>query len=163
MSAWWFPSVPVTLAPATTADAEAMAAIHSASFAHDWSVEDIDGLLAEPLVFGIVARRGTWLGSHRPVGFVLIRAVAGEAEVLTIAVDPRKRGGGIGRQLMRAAIDRLTIDRVGMLFLEVDEGNGPAVTLYRGLGFREVGRRAGYYSQGGRPAASALVMRRDLG
>lgn len=163
MNAWWFPPVPATIEPARGRDVEAMAAIHCASFAHDWSADDIAALLGEPLVIGLVAKRGTWLGSRRPVGFVLIRAVAGEAEVLTIAVDPRKRGGGVGRQLMTAAMRRLRGAGVGVLFLEVDEGNGPALALYRGLGFREVGRRAGYYTQGGRPAASALVMRCDLG
>ena len=48
------------------------------------------------------------------------------------------------------------------MFLEVDEDNEPARRLYRRAGFREVGRRAGYYQQGRDHAATALVLRRDL-
>ena len=47
------------------------------------------------------------------------------------------------------------------VFLEVDEGNQPARRLYQRAGFREVGRRPGYY-QHGNHAATALVLRRDL-
>jgi [ribosomal protein S18]-alanine N-acetyltransferase len=45
------------------------------------------------------------------------------------------------------------------VFLEVGEQNTPACRLYRRAGFREVGRRQGYYDSG----ATALVLRRDLG
>jgi ribosomal-protein-alanine N-acetyltransferase len=47
------------------------------------------------------------------------------------------------------------------VFLEVDEDNAPARRLYARAGFREVGRRPGYYPQG-RAAKAALVLRRDL-
>jgi ribosomal-protein-alanine N-acetyltransferase len=45
------------------------------------------------------------------------------------------------------------------VFLEVGETNAPACRLYRRAGFREVGRRQGYYDSG----VTALVLRRDLG
>ena len=50
----------------------------------------------------------------------------------------------------------------GIVFLEVDEDNEPARRLYQRAGFREVGRRPGYYQQGRDRAATALVLRRDL-
>ena len=37
-----------------------------------------------------------------------------------------------------------------------------AIRLYDRAGFREVARRANYYPGGGKEAASALVLRRDL-
>ncbi|NVN31455.1 ribosomal-protein-alanine acetyltransferase, partial [Endobacter medicaginis] len=40
------------------------------------------------------------------------------------------------------------------LFIEVAAGNGPAIALYRGCGFVEVGRRRRYYPDGD----DALVM-----
>jgi ribosomal-protein-alanine N-acetyltransferase len=46
--------------------------------------------------------------------------------------------------------------------LEVEEGNGPAVALYRRAGFREVGRREGYYLKPDGTRASALAMALDL-
>jgi ribosomal-protein-alanine N-acetyltransferase len=48
------------------------------------------------------------------------------------------------------------------VFLEVDEDNAAARRLYARAGFRDVGRRPGYYSQGRDHAATAVVMRRDL-
>ena len=48
------------------------------------------------------------------------------------------------------------------MFLEVDEDNAPARRLYARAGFREVGRRPGYYQQDKGAAATALVLRRDL-
>jgi ribosomal-protein-alanine N-acetyltransferase len=48
------------------------------------------------------------------------------------------------------------------VFLEVEEDNTPARRLYQRSGFREVGRRPGYYRQDRDKAATALVLRRDL-
>ena len=48
------------------------------------------------------------------------------------------------------------------VFLEVEEGNKPALRLYARAGFREVGRRPEYYAQASGAAATALVLRRDL-
>ena len=50
----------------------------------------------------------------------------------------------------------------GAVFLEVDEDNVPARKLYRRAGFREVGRRAGYYQDPTGRSTAALVLRRDL-
>jgi ribosomal-protein-alanine N-acetyltransferase len=163
LSAWWLPRTPVVITTARVADAHALAEIHARAFPRPWGEHEIEALLAEPAVFGLLARRANFMGSMSPIGFILVRAVAGEAEVLTIAVDPARRGQGHGRKLLQAATDRLKRDRVDRLFLEVEEGNAPAVGLYAATGFREVGRRKGYYAKAGAPPAAALVMRRDIG
>jgi len=49
---------------------------------------------------------------------------------------------------------------VRAVFLEVAEDNGSARALYRRAGFRDVGRREGYYPAG--KGAAALILRRDL-
>jgi [ribosomal protein S18]-alanine N-acetyltransferase len=64
---------------------------------------------------------------------------------------------------MDAVLRRLHAQRAEALFLEVDETNLPAIALYAGLGFHEVGKRPAYYQTAGQRKASALVMRRDLG
>lgn len=77
-----------------------------------------------------------------------------EYEILTIAVDPRIQGAGWGRILLSALLEG-TED--GTVFLEVRQGNDPAMQLYQSCGFEVVGIRRGYYQPAG---ADAVVMRR---
>ena len=71
-----------------------------------------------------------------------------------------ERGSGLARQLLDINLRRLAGLGARSVFLEVDEGNVPALRLYRRAGFREVGRRESYYpaSRG----SAALILRRDL-
>ena len=78
-------------------------------------------------------------------GFILSRLVAGEAEILSVAVAAARRGKGLARRLLDLHLRRLAGLGARTVFLEVDEGNEPARRLYRRAGFREVGRREGYY------------------
>ena len=111
-------------------------------------------------MFGFAAPRDRQ-GAAGPVGFVLARLAAGEAEILTVAVARAHRRQGLGWRLMDAVLRELHAQRAEALFLEVDETNAPAIALYRRLGFFEVGKRPSYY-QGRRRQTGALVMRRDL-
>ena len=63
---------------------------------------------------------------------------------------------------MDEALRQLYRERVRSCFLEVDPDNAPAVSLYRSLGFAQVGARKGYYQRPGADAGAALVMRLDL-
>ena len=75
-------------------------------------------------------------------GFVLARAAAGEAEILTLAVAPAARGKGLGRALLQAAIDQAQGPWArATIFLEVGADNPHALALYAGLGFAKVGMR----------------------
>lgn len=142
-------------------DPPMLPAIHEEGFARPWSGHEFAALLAQEPVFGY----GVWRIGARgsgPVGFVLARLAAGEAEILTIAVSRAVRGRGLGRDLMEAVLRDLHGRRAEALFLEVGEANLPALALYRRLGFREVARRPGYYGGDVRPRTDALVMRRDL-
>ncbi|MCW5697073.1 MAG: ribosomal protein S18-alanine N-acetyltransferase [Bauldia sp.] len=145
-------------------DAAALADIHERSFSRGWSAEEMSSFLGEyPVVQGIAFRRRSLFGSRRRVvGFVLLRMAGGEAEILTIAVDPSSRGRGHGRRLMEEAARRAYRDRVEALFLEVEESNRAAVGLYLSLGFRKVGERSRYYRHADGEAGNALVLRLSL-
>ncbi len=146
--------------PMTAAHAKAVSAIHAHDFVRQWSDGEFSALLAQDPVFGFVVREE---GKATPVlGFVLARLVAGEAEILTIAVSTYRKRRGLGRKLMDAVLRRLHGERAESVFLEVDETNAPAIALYRKLGFREVGRRAGYYEHKAHGRTAALNMRLDL-
>jgi ribosomal-protein-alanine N-acetyltransferase len=142
-------------------DLEAAAAIHREDFTRPWGEDEFDALMKQDTVFGFVAReRGR--GAYSPAGFVLARLAAGEGEILTVAVARDHRRLGIGWGLLDAVLRALHADRAEALFLEVDETNAPAISLYRRMGFVQVGRRPGYYPADGKAASGALVMRRDL-
>ncbi len=148
---------PVVIRPATMEDAAAIAGLHAGAFAHPWTVLTIESMLAERIVGADVAeQRG------RVIGFVITRTAADEAEILSIAVEPGRRGRGVGAKLVEARCEALALRRITKVFLEVEDGNAPALALYRRLGFVEIGRRVGYYrtAEGGRQ--DAVTMRRDL-
>ena len=90
-------------------------------------------------------------------GYVFCREVAGESELLNLAVDPGLRRGGVGRMLLAAAIEWLTTRGARETFLEVRASNVAAIALYEEVGFRAVGRRPGYYQ---RPPEDAILYRR---
>ena len=141
----------------TPARASACAAIHAASFHRGWSAQEIASLAAESSVLAHVS-----LDSQEKtvLGFSLARHVGEEAEILTIVVDPARQGRGLGRALLQTQLDALSALGVSEVFLEVEAGNAAALTLYRKLGFEQVGERKAYYAKAGEPAAAALILRR---
>lgn len=128
-------------------DPATLAALHASAFDDPWDGSAIAALLATP---------GTFACTHAD-GFVLVRAVADEAEILTLAVKPAARGHGLGRALMQAAMAKALAMGAASLFLEVGIDNVAALALYAGLGFAKVGDRKGYYQ-----GRDALVLRLPL-
>jgi ribosomal-protein-alanine N-acetyltransferase len=100
---------------------------------------------------------------HRIAGFAMLRLAADDAELITIAVDSKWRGKGIGAALLRAAFEDLLMSPAKKLFLEVAADNPAAIALYRKQGFAEIGRREGYFARADGKPATALVMARNLG
>jgi len=145
------------LSEAGARDARAIAALHGVSFRRGWSEDECERLLVERNVIGHRAMNGTAL-----VGFILSRCAAGEAEILSVAVDSARQGKGLARALLDLHLRRLAGLGIRTIFLEVGQDNVPALKLYRRSGFREVGQRPGYYQQGRDRAVTALVLRRDL-
>ena len=145
----------------TVEEAEALAELHADGFARGWSADDVAALMSGDDLIALAVRRESLFGLRRIVGFVIARIAADEAEILTIAVSRARRGGGFGRMLMEEMLRRLYRERVAC-FLEVNRDNGPALALYRSLGFEEVGTRKGYYDSVEGSGGSALVMRLQL-
>jgi len=136
-------------------DARALAALHASSFHRGWSEDEFERLLSDRHVVAHRATAGAVLA-----GLILSRIVQDEAEILSIAVAPARRGRGLARQLLDINLRRLAALGARSVFLEVEEGNISARRLYRRAGFQEVGRRERYYAP--ERGAAALVLRRDL-
>ena len=132
--------------------AGALADIHARAFDTPWSEQDIGGLMRSPGVLAFEA----------DAGFVLVRALAEEAEILTLAVVPEARRQGAGRALVRAAVAAAETAGAHAVFLEVAADNTAAIALYEREGFAPAGVRRGYYAKAGAPPQDALVLRRAL-
>jgi ribosomal-protein-alanine N-acetyltransferase len=159
MMKFWMAPGGLHIEPAETRDAKDLARIHGQSFYRGWPTADFQSFLEDrntPAYIACDAKR-------RIAGFALIRTVADEAELLTIAVEPRWRDKGVGRALMDAAFADLMMSPARRMFLEVDEQNHAAIRLYEKLGFSTISSRKGYYPRADGSAATALVMARDLG
>jgi ribosomal-protein-alanine N-acetyltransferase len=147
------------LLDARAEDAAALAALHASAFRHGWSEAEFERLLADRNVLCHLARAAG--GTGAVVGFVIARIIEDEAEILMVAVAPGERGRGLARRLLARHLGRLAARGARRVFLEVDEGNDPAIRLYTRAGFERVGRRPGYYVTPGGNAA-ALLLLRDL-
>ena len=132
---------------------EEMAALYARTFPQGraWAADEIRALIAVPGGFVVGAADG----------FALGRAVAGEAELITIAVDPARRRHGIGRRLLVAFAAEAAHRGATTAFLEVAADNAAALALYRANGWYETGRRRGYYARAG-SAVDAVMMARTL-
>jgi len=132
-----------------------LAALHARCFTtpRPWSEADFAGFLQDPLAF---------LLTEGDAAFLLGRALAGEAELLTLAVAPESRRLGLGRKLLARFLYQARLRTAETAFLEVAADNAAAQTLYAASGFTESGRRKNYYEnpQGGR--IDALLMQRAL-
>ena len=138
--------------------AEDCAALHAASFTFPWPQDDFETLLAARTTFA----EGAYGRGDELVGFLLSRLAADEAEILTLAVKPKRRGQGIARKLMHAGMARLQAAGAKSWFLEAEAQNKVALSLYAHFGFERVGERKSYYRTAGGEPASAYILRRNL-
>lgn len=127
---------------------ETLAEIHAEAFDAPWDAMAFRDLLSQPGVIAVA----------EVDGFILIRVVADEAEILTLAVRPAARRRGIAGRLTAQAAAAAQSLGATRLFLEVAEDNAPARALYAALGFQPAGRRRGYYARKDGPAADALIL-----
>lgn len=146
-----------TLIPASAAHANVLAALHRACFDDPWDGEAFARLLTVPGTRARIAETpdGT------PVGFVMMRGAAGEAEILTIGVVAAHRRTGIAAALLVAAQEDARAADIETVFLEVAVDNTAGRAFYARQGFGEIGRRPGYYNRpDGR--VDAVVLSRAL-
>lgn len=134
----------VTIQRMTSCDLDEVMAIESKSFPRPWTREHFVDELDSPRSCPLVARTDD-VGI---AGYICPMIVLDEGEILDVAVRPDCRGRGIGKALVDRAIHELSARGAKIVCLEVRVSNLSAIGLYRKLGFRESGRRKGYYENG---------------
>ena len=119
-------------------------------FSDPWSLESVKEGLVSSLDTWLVLKEGGGL-----LGYCIFRIIAGEGELLRIAVHPEYRGRGLSKKLMDRLVENSRKKEVMSLSLEVRESNNKARNLYRSYGFKEETIRKNYYRD---PQENAVIM-----
>lgn len=135
-------------------DAAALAGLEGEVFADAWSAERFVSLLGREQFLaagafggGPEARRDALL-----YAYVSAYSVAGELEIVNVAVRTALRGQGLGTRLLLFFLREAAGRGVGRAVFEVRQGNAAAHALYARCGFTAIGRRKKYYSDTGEDA-----------
>lgn len=134
----------VSLHPLTEADLEEVVVVERLSFQHPWNRDHILNEIQSPHSFPLLARSAEGVC----VGYICPTLVLDEGQILNVAVHPSFRGKGIGKLLVRSALEEFEKKGASVVLLEVRPSNTAALSLYRLLGFVATGRRSRYYENG---------------
>lgn len=141
----------ITLRQMTDGDVEQVTALEKECFSDAWSEKLVADLLTSSFdeAWVLVCPDGEL------VGYINIRFLAGEGELMRIAVKPSHRGLGYSKKLMDRLVQSACENEAPELTLEVRAGNVPAIGLYESYGFVSEAVRKGYYHN---PTEDALIM-----
>lgn len=142
----------------TATDSPLLTALHAEGFAHYWDTSAFNDFFSVTGTVAIVAEiDGT------PVGMMVYRVVHEQADIITIVVRPAQRRHGLAQCLLQYALLASMAKGATQMFLDVEDGNIPAIQLYEKNGFSLINRRKLYYRQKDGSYKDALVMSRVLG
>ncbi len=85
-------------------------------------------------------------------GFILIRAVDIDHEIITLCVEEKHQGQGCGKILVKTTQKKMK--QGDAMFLEVRKSNVAAQRLYTTSGFKKIGERKAYYTN---PTEDAII------
>lgn len=97
-----------------------------------------------------------------PAGMMVYRVQFDQADIITLAVKPAFRRKGMACALVENALAHMTQLGAKTIFLDVEDGNQPAISLYESLGFSHERRRKLYYRQKDGTYTDALVMKKKI-
>ena len=138
------------VSPMFPSDLDRVVQIEGLSFTHPWTRDQfLEELNRQPFARCLVAAR-----NRKVCGYIMAWLIVDELHITNLAVDPSVRGRGVARGLVTILIQDSLTEGVVWSVLEVRRSNLAARALYKGLGFKVVGCRKGYYPDG----EDALVM-----
>lgn len=139
----------ITLRKMTNDDVTVLAEMEQRCFSDAWSEKMVSDLTDS-------SWDEVWvLEAETILGYINYRFIAGEGELMRIAVLPEYRGHGYSRKLMDVMMEEAAKNQISDLTLEVRAGNEPAIGLYKAYGFAEEAVRKNYYHN---PTEDALIM-----
>lgn len=152
----------IRVAPYLPHLSRALVALNEEAFSSDWgeqwNEQDLIGALGLKGVNAFVAERQPGFFS----GFILARTVVDEAEILLVGVLPEDRGRGVATALLGSFLTHAKDTALRKVFLEVRENNEPARSLYKRLGFVQIGRRDQYYRGHNGKMSAAITLAKNI-
>ena len=155
----WMAPVGLHVEMASRQHVSPMSKLHGRSFFHGWSEPEFSAYLLRPDINPIFV---ACTPKGKLAGFMVLSLSGQECELLSITVDSKWQKKGVARALLQAGFDDLLLSAAQNMYLEVEEANKAAIALYNHFGFKEVGKRPGYYPQKDGTRATALVLRVEL-
>ena len=150
----------------TLQDVPAVAEVEKQCFSLPWSEQSlINSVVREDTLFLVceesVAKEGNnlELAESGIVGYIGMYLSFDEGDITNVAVAPSHRKKGYGETLVSSAIAHAKEKRLEMILLEVRVSNTPAISLYKKMGFEELGLRKKFYEH---PVEDALIMKCPL-
>ncbi|OCR00729.1 ribosomal-protein-alanine N-acetyltransferase [Oscillatoriales cyanobacterium USR001] len=97
---------------------------------------------------------------HSPtlIGLACLWAILGEGHITMLGIHPDYQGQGFGKTLLYSLLKLAHQRQLEWATLEVRASNFAAISLYQKFGFKEAGRRRGYYQE---PEEDALILWRS--
>jgi len=143
--------------PMRQADLPDVVALEESVYPHPWSMANfIDSLNSNYEAWVLRDQHGDLLG------YFLLMAIVDEAHLLNVAVSAEKQGQGLGRFLLNQAVACARGLGMESVLLEVRPSNTRALEIYERYGFKQIGRRKGYYPAANQQREDAIVMRFSL-
>ena len=135
---------------ATKQDIPKIVEIEKVSFSDPWDKQLFLDAIDSENKYLMVAEHGGEIE-----GYIVLEKVLDEGHITDLAVGGKYRKMGVASELVNDALALARGMDIKEIFLEVRGSNEAAKKLYSKFGFREIGRRKGYYPKAGE---SALVL-----
>lgn len=139
----------------TYADLPSVIAIERRSFSSPWSLAMFVLELSKPSGICLAAVAG-----DRLAGYLVCSRYESVWHLMNVAIEPERRRLGIASRLIEQLLAETGPG--ARHTLEVRVTNGAAIEMYRRFGFRDAGRRRGYYHDNGEDALIMWLERRPL-
>lgn len=140
--------------PMAAAHLECLAGLEALCFSQPWSRDALAEEIGNPHACFLVCMDGPEI-----LGYGGMHFAWGEFYMDNVAVFPQHRRKGAAKTLLLSLMDVARQHGGRFLTLEVRPSNGPAVALYKSLGFAEAGRRKNFYTA---PKEDALIMTKEF-
>ena len=125
---------------ATESDIPKIVEIEKVSFSDPWDKQLFLDAIDPKDKYLMIAESG-----KEVQGYIVFEKILDEGHITNLAVGGEHRKKGIAAGLVGYVLDLAKKLGIREIFLEVRESNEAAKSLYSKFGFREIGRRKGYY------------------